>query len=123
MVWGEDFIPNVYLNGFEQSGIDRLGEDFIRTLKWVDAINQVNVQVINVDEFVSNIQKFLCPIRNTVSIIVIFLLFWRTAHDFKFGSKLAEQPAAPVRPAAAAPQGSSVLSHWSFRPVQISQPV
>ena len=93
MVWGEDFIPNVYLNGLEQSGIDRLGEDFIRTLKWVDAINQVNVKVINVDEFVSNIQKFLCPIRNTVSIIVIFLLFWRTAHDFKFGSKLAEQPA------------------------------
>ena len=93
MVWGEDFIPNVYLNGLEQSGIDRLGEDFIRTLKWVDAINQVNVKVINVDEFVSNIQKFLCPIRNTVSIIVIFLLFRRTAHDFKFGSKLAEQPA------------------------------
>ena len=33
---------DLILNGLEHGGIDRLGEDFIRTLKWVDAVNQVN---------------------------------------------------------------------------------
>lgn len=47
------------LNGLEHGCIDRLGEDFIRALKRVDAVDQVNIQVVNVDEFVSNIEKFL----------------------------------------------------------------